>query len=108
MKLICYILIVILQCTLSKDLSDCISNEKPKVVVSFRDNKELSELKNDIDIFEQSILENINLEDHTWVKPGLYEICETDFNLNISTVDSYLVNYHDWFFEKCVSDRDCD
>ena len=57
MKLICYILILILQCTLSKDLSDCISNEKLKVVIS--------------------ILENISLHDHTWAKPGLYD---TDFN----------------------------
>ena len=93
MKLNCYIFIAILQCILLNNLSDCLSNEKPKVVVSFRDNKELSELKCDIDIFEQSILENINLQD---------EICETVSNLNKYTVDSNLMNYHNWFLKNVL------
>ena len=80
-KLTCYILIAILQCTLDKDLSDCISNKKSKVDILFRNNKVLLKLKNDSDIFEQSILENKNLQNHIWVKQGLYEICETDFKL---------------------------
>ena len=93
MKLNCYIFIAILQCILLNNLSDCLSNEKPKVVVSFRDNKELSELKCDIGIFEQSILENINLQD---------EICETVSNLNKYTVDSNLMNYHNWFLKNLL------
>ena len=34
------------------------------------------------------------MQNHIWVKPGLYKICETDFNLNLSTVDSYLTIYY--------------
>ena len=48
MKVNCYFLIVILQCTIVKDLGDSISNKNSEKSKTF------SELKNNSDIFEHS------------------------------------------------------
>ena len=102
MKLIWWILIAILQCTLDKDLNDSITNEKSKVVILFKNNGDLPKFIYCNDIFEQSILENETLLNRTWIGPGLCEMCKTDLYLNIPTIDSHLMNYHDYFLKNVL------